>query len=217
MAASDATPPVLRALQARQAPSAAQERRVPQAAHELRASDADREQAVRALRDGSVEGRLSHETFIRRVDVALRARGTGELAELLSDLPPSGRITRFAARAVASWSAFTVQLRLAWRIPRLPRLVLPPADTAVLTIGRAGDCDLVLPDLSVSSHHAQLHRAGDELVLVDLSSTNGTRVNGWRVASQATVRPGDWVTFGRVGFHLVDQPPRLRRRRTGLA
>ena len=54
----------------------------------FRASDEDRDDAIRMLRDGSVDGRISNETFLRRVDRALRARGLGELAELLSDLPP---------------------------------------------------------------------------------------------------------------------------------
>ena len=54
----------------------------------FRASDEDRDDVIRVLRDGSVDGRLSNETFLRRVDRALRARGMAELAELLSDLPP---------------------------------------------------------------------------------------------------------------------------------
>ena len=40
----------------------------------LRASDADREQVIRALREGSADGRLSYETFLHRVELALRAR-----------------------------------------------------------------------------------------------------------------------------------------------
>src|SRR6266567_311048 len=54
----------------------------------FRASDEDRDEVIRLLRDGSVDGRISNETFLRRVDRALHARGVGELAELLSDLPP---------------------------------------------------------------------------------------------------------------------------------
>ena len=54
----------------------------------LRASDDDREQVIEALRQGSVEGRLSYETFLHRVDAALRTRRVAELRGLLSDLPP---------------------------------------------------------------------------------------------------------------------------------
>ena len=54
----------------------------------FRASDEDRDEVIRMLRDGSVDGRISNETFLQRVDRALHARGVDELAELLSDLPP---------------------------------------------------------------------------------------------------------------------------------
>lgn len=178
----------------------------------LRASDADREHVIRVLRDGSVDGRLSHDTFVRRVDAALRARGGGELAELLGDLPPPGRVIQWVARAVAWWSAFTAQLQAAWRGPRLRRLVLPRADGTVFTIGRAEDCDLVVGDLTVSGHHAELRRIGDGWVLADLGSLNGTRVNGWRVGPGFVIRAGDWVEFGRAGFRLADhQLSRLDR------
>jgi hypothetical protein len=53
----------------------------------VRASDADREQAVVALREHLVAGRLTLEEFCERVDAALRARATGELAHLQDDLP----------------------------------------------------------------------------------------------------------------------------------
>jgi pSer/pThr/pTyr-binding forkhead associated (FHA) protein len=49
-----------------------------------------------------------------------------------------------------------------------------------------------------------LRRDGQAWVLVDLGSTNGTRVNGWRVDEGFTVRAGDWVSFGRAEFRLTD-------------
>lgn len=57
----------------------------------LRASDADRESVIGMLRDGSADGRLSYDTFLRRVDAALQARGLGELADLVRDLPQPAR------------------------------------------------------------------------------------------------------------------------------
>jgi hypothetical protein len=54
----------------------------------LRVSDADRDQAVNELRDEFVEGRLSHETFVYRMQTALAARNRGQLAKLFTDLPP---------------------------------------------------------------------------------------------------------------------------------
>ncbi len=53
----------------------------------LRASDAERDHAVSELRDEFAEGRLSHETFMYRMQSALDARNRGQLAGLFTDLP----------------------------------------------------------------------------------------------------------------------------------
>ena len=173
----------------------------------FRASDEDREDVIRILRDGSVAGRLSHDTFLRRVDHALRARRVGELAGLLRDLPRDQGTG--PDRAASRWSRFAGLLsamgfRAAWPAPRLPRLVLPRGPRTVFTIGRSPDCDLPLGDITVSWHHAELRRTDQAWVLVDLGSTNGTRVNGWRADSGFAVRAGDWVSFGAAAFRLAD-------------
>jgi hypothetical protein len=54
----------------------------------LRASDAERDRAISALRQEFVEGRLSHETFMFRMQSALGARHRGQLTGLFTDLPP---------------------------------------------------------------------------------------------------------------------------------
>ena len=54
----------------------------------LRASDAERDHAVSELRNEFAEGRLSHETFMYRMQSALDARHRGQLAGLFNDLPP---------------------------------------------------------------------------------------------------------------------------------
>src|SRR6185437_4703277 len=54
----------------------------------LRASDAERDHAGGELRNEFVEGRLSHETFMYRMQTALDARHRGQLAGLFTDLPP---------------------------------------------------------------------------------------------------------------------------------
>jgi hypothetical protein len=179
-----------------------------------RASDADRDQVIAILTDGSAEGRLSQETFLRRVDAALQAKDSGELAALLHDLPAPPRVTPapqppprrrgLTAQLTVRWSVLAKQAQAVWRAPRVPRLVLPRGRT-VFTIGRAHDCDLPLADMTVSRYHAELRRSGGEWLLVDVGSTNGTRANGWRVGSGFTVRAGDCVTFGRVTFRLADQ------------
>lgn len=54
----------------------------------LRASDEERDRAIGALRQEFVEGRLSQETFMFRVQSALGARHRGQLSGLFTDLPP---------------------------------------------------------------------------------------------------------------------------------
>jgi hypothetical protein len=54
----------------------------------LRASDAERDHAVSELRNEFAEGRLSHETFVYRMQSALDARHRGQLTGLFTDLPP---------------------------------------------------------------------------------------------------------------------------------
>ena len=173
-----------------------------------RASDSDRDRAIAELRERSAAGELSHDTFVRRMDVALRARSRSELAALFCDLSP-GPLTRRLTDAVARMSAFSDRLTAAWRLPRLPRLTLPsdPPDSAVppgFTIGRGPGCDLVIPDLTVSRLHAKLTRMGGRWLLWDLGSMNGTRRNGWRISSPVPVQVGDQLTFGLVTFIVGD-------------
>jgi pSer/pThr/pTyr-binding forkhead associated (FHA) protein len=68
-------------------------------------------------------------------------------------------------------------------------------DGETLVVGRAADCGLVLEDPKVSKHHAELRWDGAGWRLFDLGSKNGTSVNG-RLARGATLRDGDWVSFG---------------------
>jgi hypothetical protein len=66
-------------------------------------------------------------------------------------------------------------------------------------IGRDPSCRLVLPDPQVSGRHAQLEWVGTTWVIRDLNSTNGTYVNGVRVASGASqaLRSGDQIVVGQ--------------------
>lgn len=62
-------------------------------------------------------------------------------------------------------------------------------------IGRLPECTVVLNDPNVSRRHAEVRRRGSEVVVVDLESTNGTRVNGLPVREQV-LHDGDEVTVG---------------------
>jgi len=69
------------------------------------------------------------------------------------------------------------------------------ADGGQMTIGRARDNDLVLDDAKVSRHHARLLPRHGTLVFTDLGSTNGSWVNGARVAEVA-LGEGDRIEIG---------------------
>lgn len=73
-----------------------------------------------------------------------------------------------------------------------------------LTLGRHPDCDLVLSDLLVSSFHARIEDRGDSWTLVDLGSTNGTRVNG-EPAHEVALSPGFKITVGSTVVRFESQ------------
>ncbi|MEU6711872.1 FHA domain-containing protein [Nonomuraea purpurea] len=174
----------------------------------FRASDGERDRAIDELRDRAVEGRISHDTFVGRVDQALRAQNRQELDELVADLPRRPTFRQRLTDAVASVSEFTTKMQSAWRRPRLPRLALPDDDRLRYVVGRGSACDLVLSDLTVSRVHAELRREDDGgWMLVDLGSLNGTRLNGWRLVGPARVRSGDEISFGDCGFMVTSGQP----------
>jgi hypothetical protein len=82
----------------------------------------------------------------------------------------------------------------------LAELVLPDGQrlqigAEPLVIGRLPECAVVLADTNVSRRHAEIRRVGEGVVLTDLGSTNGTRVNGTPVREQVLVS-GDEVGVG---------------------
>src|SRR5215212_8956947 len=79
-------------------------------------------------------------------------------------------------------------------------------------VGRTEDCDLRLDHKSVSKMHCVLVKTDGLLLLRDLGSTNGTRVNGQRVR-RAALLPNDHVTIAHFKFRIFmgpdepDDPP----------
>lgn len=168
-----------------------------------RVTDAERDRALDALKEGAAVGRLSHDTFLRRMELVLAARRPDELAALTDDLRTEGRWSRMVLGGVGAVSGFTMKLRRAWQAERLPKLLLPSPDSAFpLRIGRDPANGLRLSHDTVSRVHAELRRQGGVWVLRDLGSTNGTSVNGRRVTGAAIVQDGDSVSFGRMAFRL---------------
>jgi hypothetical protein len=81
-------------------------------------------------------------------------------------------------------------------------LMLPTGERYVLregmiSVGRLPECDITVVDPNVSRRHAEIQSRGDGFVVVDLGSTNGTRVNGVRV-TERELHDGDELGFGNV-------------------
>jgi hypothetical protein len=187
----------------------------PMTPEDLRASDAEREHAVSELRNEFVEGRLSHETFVYRMQTAMDARNRGQLAGLFADLPPRRARLLDRLRAAFRGGRYLGPPGPAGRpLPRDQRwpaspapFTFPPGSGVRFVIGRSRDCDLCLSDLSVSRRHAQLVRREDGWILTDLGSHNGTRLNGWLVREPVRLSAGDRVDFGSVAFVIAEVPP----------
>ena len=74
--------------------------------------------------------------------------------------------------------------------------------SAVKTVGRTARADFIIEADLVSRVHCRLTAdASDQLVVEDLSSTNGTQVNGQRV-ERSVLRPGDTLSIGRMDFTI---------------
>jgi ABC-type multidrug transport system ATPase subunit/ABC-type multidrug transport system permease subunit len=71
----------------------------------------------------------------------------------------------------------------------------------VLRIGRAPDNDIVVPDLEVSRHHAELRSIGGSYQITDLGSRYGTYVNGQQI-TVAPLTERDILGIGRSTFRL---------------
>jgi pSer/pThr/pTyr-binding forkhead associated (FHA) protein len=75
----------------------------------------------------------------------------------------------------------------------------------VTVLGRSRRCDIVLTDPNVSRQHAEVRRQDDGFMLVDLGSTNGTRVNR-RDVKQVVLQHGDRIELGTTEFLFERQP-----------
>jgi pSer/pThr/pTyr-binding forkhead associated (FHA) protein len=86
-------------------------------------------------------------------------------------------------------------------------------DGGRVVIGRGPNCDVRLPDPSVSHRHASVRANGSEYTLVDEKSTNGTFVGGERLAPNTprTLKHGEFLRVGRVWLQArIDQTPATR-------
>ena len=82
-------------------------------------------------------------------------------------------------------------------------------------IGRDAKADILVDHTSVSRRHASILVNGDDVVLHDLESRNGTFVNGRRIDRPMELRDGDIVGLGRVTL-TVERPPQAGTTSTDL-
>ena len=83
------------------------------------------------------------------------------------------------------------------RSPSLDEGEAFPLNSAPITVGRAGQNDLVLDgDEFASARHARIEVRGDGVWVQDLDSTNGTYVNGARVTGAQRMAAGDVLRVG---------------------
>jgi hypothetical protein len=73
----------------------------------------------------------------------------------------------------------------------------------LMTIGRdAAQAIALVNDMGVSRTHAQIIRQGDQTLIEDLGSTNGTYVNGIRISAPTPIKPGDTLQLGASLFRV---------------
>ena len=128
--------------------------------------------------------------------------GGAQAGSSASAAAPRERTTPLSPSAMAAYDASVTRM--------MPSVVDRPTSmthlgslaTMTMKIGRSPDNDLVLADLEVSRHHAQLRRRSDGTYeIADVGSNNGTYVNGRRITSRVLTE-SDIIGIGHSTFRL---------------
>ena len=139
---------------------------------------------------GSGESSRPSATPVAGAPIAAAAAAQGAAPPITPSggaLPSAGSSVRANALVITSGSAAGTVL---------------PLDDSVITIGRSTDSTLAIVDEYTSTYHAKLARNGDQWMLTDLDSTNGTKLNGSRVTGTVLVPTFTPVTIGTTTFEL---------------
>ena len=87
--------------------------------------------------------------------------------------------------------------------------VIDLPDGTEVTVGRSRGATVSLPsDERLSREHAKIRREGEQIVVVDLESRNGTRINGHPVQGTSHAAPGDAIDAGSVTILIARRAPR---------
>ncbi len=74
-------------------------------------------------------------------------------------------------------------------------------DKPILLVGRHPECDIQIDSRKISRRHCCIAQVSDYLVVRDLGSTNGIRINGVRV-TEGRLKPGDELTIGNHRYRV---------------
>src|ERR1035438_9485637 len=74
-------------------------------------------------------------------------------------------------------------------------------DRPIVLIGRHQECDIQIPSRKISRRHCCIALVTDHLVVRDLGSTNGIRINGIKVV-EGNLQPNDELTIGNMRYQL---------------
>jgi predicted component of type VI protein secretion system len=87
-----------------------------------------------------------------------------------------------------------------------------PLDKPIILIGRHQECDIQIPSRKISRRHCCIAQVNDHLVVRDLGSTNGIRINGVKIL-EGNLEPEDELTIGNMRYQLKlgDAPERTQR------
>lgn len=100
----------------------------------------------------------------------------------------------------------------------MPRLVIKSLQDGLrvydiaqdsIVIGRGDDADLLLPNISVSRHHARLIVGAESIEIEDMGSSNGTLVNG-KAVERMTLASGDEISMGKFNLVFMGDSPQDR-------
>lgn len=145
---------------------------------------------ARKLPSSGVEGSRPSATPIAATPVAAAAAAQGAAPPIT----PSGGALPSASSSVRANSLVILSGNAAGTVL--------PLDDSVITIGRSTGSTLAIVDEYTSTYHAKLARNGDQWLLTDLDSTNGTKLNGSRVYGTVLVPTFTPVTIGTTTFEL---------------
>ncbi len=169
--------------------------------------------AVQALENAAnATPKTDRTVAIKRPTPVSQNSPTTPMTPVAQTLPPDGRVSKgtlriiFGAIAIAIaaylYSSSAADARRVAHHQRVSRWAAQLFDKSVISIGRHPLNDLRFDperDPDASSKHAEIRILGDKATLHDLDSTNGTFVNGQRIAGERALFDGDLMSFGREG------------------